>query len=200
MTRHSERFQGRRRSTPVQHRPTGDDLVQAVGRTVPDVIGPDLRVLFCGINPGLWSGAVGHHFAHPGNRFWKALHASGFTGTALSPADERSLLDLGLGVTNLVAPATRSAAEVTPDQLRRGARDLATKVRRWHPGAVAVLGITAYRTAFARPHATVGRQPDDIEGTPLWVLPNPSGIQAHYPVERLVTELRQLLDATSDVL
>ncbi|HEX6237233.1 MAG TPA: G/U mismatch-specific DNA glycosylase [Acidimicrobiales bacterium] len=159
------------------------------------MIGPHLDVLFCGINPGRLSGVVGHHFAHPGNRFWKALHAAGFTDTVLSPADERSLLDLGFGVTNLVQPATRSASEISPAQLRRGAHELAAKVRRWQPRAVAVLGLTAYRTGFARAHATIGRQPDRLEGALLWVLPNPSGVQAYYPFERLVTELRQLLDA-----
>jgi double-stranded uracil-DNA glycosylase len=173
-------------------RPSPDDLAHAAGRTVPDIIGPGLRVLFCGINPGLWSGAVRHHFARPGNRFWKALAASGFTETVLSPYDERQLLDVGIGITNLVRTATRSAAEITPGQLRRGAENLERKVKRWHPRAVAMLGLEAYRTGFDRRDATIGLQPDQMGGSQMWVLPNPSGIQAHYPFGRLVAEMRTL--------
>ncbi|MFP3900993.1 MAG: G/U mismatch-specific DNA glycosylase [Acidimicrobiia bacterium] len=190
----------RRATAPARRanrRPSPDELAAAAGGTVDDVIGPGLRVLFCGINPGLWSGAVGHHFAHPGNRFWKALQASGFTDAVLDPADERRLLDVGLGVTNLVPQATRSASELDREQLRRGARDLEGKVRRWRPRAVALLGLTAYRAGFARPRARVGRQPDSLEGALLWVLPNPSGVQAHYPFDRLVDELRALRRATA---
>lgn len=190
----------RRATAPARRadrRPSQDELAAAAGGTVDDVIGPGLRVLFCGINPGLWSGAVGHHFAHPGNRFWKALQASGFTDAVLDPADERRLLDVGLGVTNLVPQATRSASELDREQLRRGARDLEGKVRRWRPRAVALLGLTAYRAGFARPRARVGRQPDSLDGALLWVLPNPSGVQAHYPFDRLVDELRALRRATA---
>jgi double-stranded uracil-DNA glycosylase len=176
----------------AERRPTAHELAAAVGRTIPDIIGPSLRVLFCGINPGLWSGAVRHHFARPGNRFWKALAASGFTETVLSPYEERQLLDVGIGVTNLVRTATRSAAEITPDQLRRGAVNLERKVKRWRPRAVALLGLEAYRTGFNRPGAGIGRQPDGVGGAQLWVLPNPSGIQAHYPFGRLVAELESL--------
>ncbi len=176
----------------TERRPTPDELAAAAGSTVPDIIGPSLRALFCGINPGLWSGAVLHHFARPGNRFWKALAASGFTETVLSPDDEPQLLDVGIGVTNLVRTATRSAAEITPDQLRRGVANLERKVKRWRPQSVAVLGLQAYRTGFDRPGATIGRQPDWVSGAQLWVLPNPSGIQAHYPFGRLVAELENL--------
>jgi double-stranded uracil-DNA glycosylase len=176
-------------------RPTAAELEAAAGRTVPDVGGPGLRVLFVGINPGLWSGAVGHHFAHPGNRFWKALHASGFTGSLLHPTEERRLLAAGLGVTNLVPVATRSAAELSPEQLRAGAAALEAKVRDWSPRVVAFLGLGAYRSGFGRPAAGLGPQREPLGGRPLWLLPNPSGLQAHYPFERLVAELRALRDA-----
>jgi double-stranded uracil-DNA glycosylase len=183
------------RPPEAERRPTPDEVAGAAGSTIPDIIGPSLRVLFCGVNPGLWSGAVHHHFARPGNRFWKALAASGFTETVLSPYEERQLLDVGIGVTNLVRPATRSAAEVGPDQLRRGVVNLKRKVRRWRPHAVAVLGLEAYRTGFERPGATIGRQPDWVNGAQLWVVPNPSGIQAHYPFERQVAVLQSLRTA-----
>jgi TDG/mug DNA glycosylase family protein len=185
-------------ATTTERRPSPADLAAAVGRTVPDLIGPGLRALFCGINPGLWSGAVRHHFARPGNRFWKALAASGFTETVLSPYDEHQLLDVGVGITNLVRTATRSAAEVAPADLRRGVSTLERKVRRWHPGAVAILGLDAYRTGFNSKTVSIGRQPSGIAGAQLWVIPNPSGIQAHYPFDRLVAELRALREAVSD--
>ncbi len=175
-----------------ERRPTPEDLAAAAGRTVPDVIGPRLRVLFSGINPGLWSGAVGHHFARPGNRFWKALAASGFTEDALSPYDDRQLLNVGIGITNLVPTATRSAAEVTTAQLRRGVVGLERKVGRWQPRAVAVLGLDAYRTGFNNRAARIGRQSERFNGAQLWVVPNPSGIQAYYPFDRLVAELQTL--------
>jgi double-stranded uracil-DNA glycosylase len=182
-------------ATTTERRPTPAELTAAAGRTVPDIIGPGLRVLFCGINPGLWSAAVRHHFARPGNRFWKVLAASGFTKAVLSPYDERQLLDVGVGITNLVRTATRSAAEVSAADLRRGVVNLERKVRQWHPRAVAILGLDAYRTAFGRTTVTIGCQPDQLGGAQLWVIPNPSGIQAHYPFERLVAELRALRDA-----
>ncbi|HXW78148.1 MAG TPA: G/U mismatch-specific DNA glycosylase [Acidimicrobiales bacterium] len=172
------------------------DLAAAAGKTIPDVIGPGLSVLFCGINPGLRSAAVGHHFARPGNRFWKALAASGFTETVLSPYDDRCLLNFGLGITNLVPFATRAAAELDRSKLRQGARDLSRKVSRWHPQAVAVLGLEAYRKGFEHPRSVVGRQPEDLDGAQVWVLPNPSGIQAFYPFDRLVAELRAVRAAT----
>ena len=173
-------------------RPTPAELDAARGKTVADVIGPGLDVLFCGINPGLWSAAVGHHFAHPGNRFWKALHASGFTDTLLSPPEERRLLDAGAGVTNLVTRATASADEVGREELRRGAGRLAGKCERWGPRAVAVLGLGAYRVAFARPRAAVGEQEESLGQARVWLLPNPSGLQGHYRLEDVVAELRRL--------
>jgi TDG/mug DNA glycosylase family protein len=168
------------------------DLESAAGKTVPDVIAPDLMVLFCGINPGLYSAATGHHFARPGNRFWPALHASGFTQRLLHPRDELDLLEYDLGVTNLVARATATAAELTPEELRQGQASLKRKVRRYRPRSVAVLGIGAYRLAFNRPQARPGRQPDRLGRTVLWVLPNPSGLNAHHQLADLARELRAL--------
>jgi double-stranded uracil-DNA glycosylase len=166
-------------------RPTPAALAAATGRQVPDVLAPDLRVLFCGINPGLWSAAVGHHFARPGNRFWKALHLSGFTPRLLAPDEEVELLRLGLGITNLVDRATATAADLTAEELRAGAGRLAAKVATARPEVVAVLGVGAYRTSFARPKATVGPQQDLIAGARSWVLPNPSGLNAHYQLPAL---------------
>jgi TDG/mug DNA glycosylase family protein len=188
------RATGARATVARTGRPTPNDLAAAVatGKTVPDVVAIDLDVLFCGINPGRWSGAVGHHFAHPGNRFWKLLYAAGLTDEQLSPSDERRLLEVGLGVTNLVARTTASAAEVTTDELRRGAAQLARKADRWRPAVVAVLGLGAYRTAFGRPRASVGLQAEPLGPSALWVLPNPSGLQAHYRFEDMVEQLRAL--------
>jgi TDG/mug DNA glycosylase family protein len=161
-------------------RPTPAELAAAEGRFVPDVLRPGLRVLFCGINPGLWSAAVGHHFARPGNRFWKALHLGGLTPRLLAPDEEDELLALGLGITNLVERATAGAADLGPAELREGGSRLAAKAAAVRPRMVAVLGVGAYRTAFARPRAAVGPQPDPIGGSPAWLLPNPSGLNAHY--------------------
>jgi double-stranded uracil-DNA glycosylase len=173
-------------------RPTRLELSAAEGTTVPDLVAPGLDVLFCGINPGLWSAAVGHHFAHPGNRFWKALHASGFTNELLAAADERQLLAAGTGVTNLVDRATASARDLGGDELRRGAARLTRKARRWRPKVVAVLGITAYRVAFEQPRGGIGPQEQGLADSRLWVLPNPSGLQGHYQLDFVVAELRRL--------
>jgi double-stranded uracil-DNA glycosylase len=179
-------------------RPSKDDLEAARGKRVPDVIAGDLEVLLCGINPGLYSGAVGHHFARPGNRLWKALHGSGFTDRLLSPYEERALLLRGIGITNLVARATASAHELTDEELRAGAGALEAKVERFRPRCVAVLGVSAYRTGFGEPRAGVGRRPRPIGGALTWVLPNPSGLNAHYQLPELVAafaKLRRALDA-----
>jgi TDG/mug DNA glycosylase family protein len=165
--------------------PTRDQLAAAEGVHVPDVIGPGLRVLFCGINPGLYSGAVGHHFARPGNRFWKALHAAGFTDRVLSPAEEALLLEHGLGITNLVRRATATARDIAPHELREGAARLRRLVRRYRPAFIAFLGISAYRTAFARPDSLVGPQMETLSGSRTWLLPNPSGLNARYQVADL---------------
>jgi len=166
-------------------RPTPAQLLAARDKHVPDLVRPGLRVLFCGINPGLYSAAVGHHFARPGNRFWPALLASGFTHRLLAPFEERELLDAGIGITNIVKRATASADELSPEELTDGARALHAKVRRFRPHALAVLGVGAYRTAFARRSASLGMQPETIGTALIWVLPNPSGLNAHYQPREL---------------
>ena len=174
-------------------RPSPEDLERAVDRTIPDLVGPGLRVLFCGINPGLWSGASGLHFARPGNRFWKVLHGAGFTDRVLAPAEQSVLPSLGIGITNLVARTTAAAGELSAEELRAGAAALERRVRRLRPGATAVVGMQAYRTAFRRPRAGMGRQEEELAGAPVWVLPNPSGLQARYQLAEMVeayTELR----------
>lgn len=176
-------------------KPTKQELIEAEGKTVPDVIAPDLFVLFCGINPGLYTAAVGHHFARPGNRFWPALFESGFTDSLLSPFEEHKLLELGIGVTNVVARATAAAAELTQDDFISGGRRLRGKVRRYRPRIVAVLGVGAYRAAFARPRAVIGEQPETIGEARVWVLPNPSGLNANYQLPQLVKLFKDLRKA-----
>jgi len=166
-------------------RPTREQLDAARSKTVPDIIAPDLRVLFVGINPGLYSGAVGHHFARPGNRFWKTLHASGFTSRQLSPFEERELLEQGIGITNVVARTTAAAAELSKDELRAGAKTLERKIGRNRPRAVAFLGVGAYRDAFERPRAQIGPQDEQLATARVWVLPNPSGLNANYQLPAL---------------
>ncbi|XXR75521.1 G/U mismatch-specific DNA glycosylase [Sorangium sp. So ce394] len=178
-------------------RPTREEILAAAGKTVPDVIAPDLRVLFCGINPGLYTAAVGHNFARPGNRFWPALHAGGFTDRVLSPFEERELLKLGYGITNVVERATASADELSVDELAAGGERLAAKVRRYRPRILAVLGIGAYRSAFGRPHAAPGPQPETLDATRIWVLPNPSGLNASYQPDKLAAMFRALHDAVT---
>jgi TDG/mug DNA glycosylase family protein len=148
--------------------------------------------LFVGINPGLYSAAVRHHFARPGNRFWKALAAAGFTDQVLSPFEERELLPLGLGVTNIVARATARADELSREELRRGAALLTRKVKRLRPGVVAFLGITAYRSAFGTPGARPGPQPEPVGASTAWLLPNPSGLNAHHQLDDLARAFREL--------
>jgi TDG/mug DNA glycosylase family protein len=176
----------------VIHKPSKEELLAAAGRTVPDVIAPNLRVLFCGINPGMYTAATGFHFARPGNRFWPALHAAGFTRRLLTPDEERELLADGYGITNVVRRATATAAELSYDEYVEGGRRLASKVRRYRPKFIAVLGVGAYRTAFARPKATLGLQPEAIGETSVWVLPNPSGLNAHYQPKDLARLFREL--------
>lgn len=180
-----------------QHKPTREELLAARGKTVPDVIARGLSVLFCGINPGLYSGAVGHHFARPGNRFWPTLYAAGFTDRLLSPREERELLRRGYGITNIVDRATARADELSVQELIDGGRRLQTKVRRYRPRVVAVVGISAYRVAFDRPKARLGRQSEGVGDSTVWVLPNPSGLNAHYRPKDLAVifgELRLALE------
>ena len=173
-------------------KPTKEQLLAAVEKTVRDVIAPDLRVLFCGINPGLYTAAVGHHFARPGNRFWPALYAGGFTDRVLSPFDERELLKSGFGITNVVPRTTASADLLTKEEIVIGGERLRAKVLRYRPRVLAVLGLGAYRTAFNQPKAVVGRQEDQIGNTALWVLPNPSGLNANYQAADLAHLFRDL--------
>ncbi|HMJ24458.1 MAG TPA: G/U mismatch-specific DNA glycosylase [Pyrinomonadaceae bacterium] len=187
---------------PQPFKPTKQQLIDAEGKTVPDVIAPGLRVLFCGINPGLYTAAVGHHFARPGNRFWPALYQSGFTDRLLSPFAERELLPMQIGVTNVVARATAAAAELTKEDFIKGGRRLKAKVRRYRPRVLAILGVGAYRQAFAQPKATIGEQAERIGDTRIWVLPNPSGLNANYQLPdlaRLFRELRTAAEAEPSV-
>jgi TDG/mug DNA glycosylase family protein len=179
---------------------TRQQLEAARGRTVPDLVGEDLRLLFVGINPGLWTAASGAHFAHPGNRFYKALHRAGVVDGVLDVtggfdhASRAALLERGIGISNLVDRATARADELSRAELRAGARRMEPKVARWRPAVAAVVGITAYRTAFDRPQAQVGPQGERLAGAELWALPNPSGLNAHYQLE----ELAELYWAAAD--
>ncbi len=166
-------------------------------RRLPDVIAPDLKILFCGINPGLYSAAVGHHFARPGNRFWAALYLAGYTDQLYAPVDDRALLQLGYGLTNIVPRATAQADDLTRRELRAGRRRLEQKVRRYTPQWVAILGISAYRVAFARRSATFGLQTEPLGGSRVWVLPNPSGLNAHHQRADLARAFRRLLLAAA---
>lgn len=166
--------------------PAKAELEAARGRSIPDLIGPNLRVLFVGINPGLYSGATGRHFARPGNRFWPTIHRSGFTPRQLAPDEGDELIRLGIGITNLVNRTTATAAELGDDELRAGARRLRETVARHRPRTVAILAVSGYRIAFDRPKAPIGRQAADLEGAQLWVLPNPSGLNASYQLPELI--------------
>ncbi|MWV59781.1 mismatch-specific DNA-glycosylase [Rathayibacter sp. VKM Ac-2754] len=176
---------------------TRAELASYRDRTVEDLLGDDVRLLFVGINPGLWTAATGAHFAHPGNRFYPALLAAGIlehpmrVSEGMSDDDRRTLVDRGVGITNLAARATARADELTPEELRAGADRLVRTVERVHPRAVAMVGITAYRAAFGRAKARQGRQEELIAGVPLWVLPNPSGLNAHDTVESLGRAYRE---------
>lgn len=174
-------------------RPSKADLLAAADRTVPDVIAPGLRMLFCGINPGLYSAHASHHFARPGNRFWPALFASGFTPRLMHPSQEHELLELGYGITNLVDRATLAADELTRAELLAGARRFRRKVEKYRPQAVAILGVTAYRIAFSCPEATTGLRPEKLGSTEVWVLPNPSGLNAHFTPKTLAKLFRTVL-------
>lgn len=173
-------------------RPTASDLERAHGKKVPDLIAPDLKVLFCGINPGLYSGATRLHFARPGNRFWPALYAAGFTDRILHPSECDELLAAGYGITAIVRRATATAAELDDDEYREGRVALERKVRKYRPRWVAVLGLGAYRVGFDRPGATVGRQDQRIGRAGLWVLPNPSGLNANHQLPQLTEMFREL--------
>lgn len=166
-------------------KPTPAEIRAAYGQTLPDVIAPNLRVLFCGINPSLYSAAVGHHFARPGNRFWQSLHAAGFTDRCYSPFEDQTLLELGYGLTNIVPHATARADELKSEALIEGQRQLMAKLQTYQPQVLAVLGISAYRVVFNRPKAVMGDQHEQWHQTMIWVLPNPSGLNAHYQLNDL---------------
>ena len=183
-------------STP--RKPSRGEVEAAAGATVPDVLAPGLDVLFVGINPGLYSGAVGHHFSRPGNRFWRALAGAGFTDRVLTGYEDGELLRFGLGITNVVERATAGAVELSDEELLAGARRLEVKVRRAAPRWVAFLGVGMYRVAFGVRQAGLGEQPGRMAGARVWVLPNPSGLNAHYQVPeliRLFSELRAAVEA-----
>ncbi|MDA8290400.1 MAG: G/U mismatch-specific DNA glycosylase [Actinomycetota bacterium] len=161
---------------------------------LPDLFGPRVDLVLCGTNPGLLSARLGQHFARPGNRFWPVLHAAGFTDRVLRPSEQALLAELGIGLTNLVRRSSTRASELSPEELRAGASALEERVAAHRPPHVAVLGVQAYRVAFGRPRAAVGRQEELIAGAALWVLPNPSGLQAHYQLPDLAAlygELRR---------
>jgi len=173
-------------------RPTKAQLLAAQGKTLPDIIAPDLKVLFAGINPGLYTAAIQHHFGRPGNRFWPTLHAAGFTPRVLSPFEEDELIALGYGITNVVARATAAADELQPHEFITGGKKLVAKLKKYRPKVLAILGVGAYRAAFDRRKAQVGPQDETIGETRLWVLPNPSGLNAHYQAARLAEVFSEL--------
>jgi TDG/mug DNA glycosylase family protein len=177
-------------------RPSAAEIAAAAGKGIRDVAAPNLRVLFVGINPGLYTAATGHHFARPGNRFWPALHAAGFSARLLHPSEQRALLERGYGITNLVNRATATAEEIAPQEFVAGRQRLAVKVRRLRPKVVAFLGVGAYCHAFGLRRAALGEQPERFEDARVWVLPNPSGLNANYQLGALVALFRSLKNAT----
>ena len=167
-------------------KPTKEDLRDAVNRTTEDLIDYNLKVLFCGINPGIYSGATGFHFAKPGNRFWKVLHLSGFTNRQLLPSEEQELLKLGFGITSFVKRTTARADELSNEEIIVGGKSLLKKIEKYKPQNLAVLGIGAYRTAFQKPKVKIGLQNEKIGSANVWLLPNPSGLNAHYQLNDFV--------------
>jgi double-stranded uracil-DNA glycosylase len=175
--------------------PTADEVRAAVGRSIPDLIAPGLTVLFCGINPGLYSAAARCHFARPGNRFWPALHLAGFTPRLLKPQDREEMIEAGYGITSLVRRATAKARDLEPAELLAGRQRLTRTIRTYRPQWIAVLGVGAYRTAFGDPRATIGPQPHTVDGARAWILPSPSGANGSYPLVELIRQLRAFRDA-----
>jgi TDG/mug DNA glycosylase family protein len=178
-------------------KPSAKELQEAEGKIVPDLIAPGLKVLLVGINPGLYSGVTGYHFARPGNRFWPALHLAGITPRQLHPSEDAELLALGYGITAMVRRATATAQELRPEEYREGTQQLEEKVRTYRPKLVCFLGIGAYRTGYRRPKAQLGLQAETIAGVPVWVLPNPSGLNAHFTVQdfgRMLAEVREVAE------
>lgn len=178
--------------TTQRFKPTPEQLKAAEGKRIPDLIAPGLKVLFIGINPSVYSAAVGHHFARPGNRFWPAVYGGGFTARLLSPWEERELLIAGCGITNVVDRATVAAAELSAEEYVAGGRRLERKVLRYAPSVVAFLGVTSYRAAYGRPQASVGPQEGRIGSSRVWILPNPSGLNAHFTPRQLAELFGQM--------
>lgn len=176
----------------MAYKPTKEELAAAVGKTVPDVIAPNLKVLFCGINPSVYTAVVKHNFARPGNRFWPTLSAAGFTPRQFLPEEQQELLSLGFGITNVVDRATVAAADLSKEELRQGGEQLVQKVHQYKPQVLALLGISVYQAAFGEKGSGVGLQELMIGGTQVWVLPNPSGLNFHFPLKRLVEVYREL--------
>lgn len=183
-------------------KPDKQQIAAAKNKRIPDIVAPDLQVIFVGINPGLYSAAVGHNFARPGNKFWPAIFRAGFTDRLLSPFEEQELLRYGCGITNIASRATATASELSPGELRNGARLLVRKMKRLNPRCVAIVGISAYRVAFDRPKARLGLQEEKIANSMLWIVPNPSGLNAHYQLPAIVEhfgELRKYLLPVRDI-
>lgn len=179
-------------SNGLPFKPTKAQLAAAQHLTVPDVITPDLDVLFCGINPGLYTAATQRHFGRPGNRFWPAIHQAGFTPRLFAPWEGPALLPLKIGITNMVMRTTATAAELSLEEYVAGGRRLTALVMQYRPRVVAFLGIGAYRSAFARKQASVGMQPETVGNTALWLLPSPSGLNANHQLADLVLLMRAL--------
>lgn len=173
-------------------KPSRSELQAAYGAVVPDLVAPELKVLLCGINPSLWSGATGYHFANPSNRLWPVLHGSGWTPRRLHPAETAEVLRAGIGITNLVARATARADELRDDEVRAGLPAVVALAERWQPRWVAFLGMTAYRTATGDRRAQVGPQETRLGGVPVWLLPNPSGLNASWQLPRLIEAYGEL--------
>lgn len=181
-------------------KPTKEQLLRAKGIKMKDILAPNLKILFCGINPGLYSAATGHHFARPGNKFWKALFLSGLTDHLYSPEEDINLIEKGMGITNFVNKATVSAEELSLDDFKKGTKVLEEKVNRYEPRYLVFLGIGAYRLAFSRPKAKLGLQKEEIGETKLWVMPNPSGLNAHFQVDTLADMFKQLKQCAYKVM
>jgi TDG/mug DNA glycosylase family protein len=185
---------------PRPWKPTRAQVAAAAGKTIRPMLAPNLTGVFVGINPGLYTAAIGCHFGRPGNRFWPAVHAGGFTDRLLTPFEQRELLSIGWGITNMVGRATTTADELTDAELVAGAVKLERTIRKFRPRLVAILGVTSYRTAFQRPDAVLGLQAEKLAGAAVWVLPNPSGLNAHYQIEalgRLFAKVRRAAEATA---
>lgn len=191
--------------TTPRRRFTRDELEGFRNTTVADLVGPDVKLLFVGINPGLWTAATQTHFAHPGNRFYPALLRGGVITLPINPAagmddaERRHLIERGIGITNIADRATARAAELSRDELREGAHQLEDKVARWQPRVVAVAGITAFRIAFDRRRASTGRQDETLAGAELWIVPNPSGLNAHETITSLAAAYRRVAKAAGIV-